>query len=61
MTTALRSWEEKEREGECKNQIRRRRHHRDEGGREDLTISMQRRDDAHAHSAAHVYMVLLDI
>ncbi len=61
MTMVVRSWEEKEGEGECKNQIRRRRHHRDEGGREDLMIATPGRDDTHANSAACVYMILSDV
>ncbi len=32
MTMLVRSWEEKEGKKECKNQICRRRHHRDKGG-----------------------------
>ncbi len=52
----VRLWEEKEGEGECKNQICCCCHHWDEGGREDLTIAMPGRDDAHANSAAaHVH------
>ncbi len=60
MMMVVRLWEEKEGEGKCKNQIRHCCHHRDEGGREDLTIAMLGRDDAHTNSAAHEYMVLLD-
>jgi hypothetical protein len=48
----VRLWEEKEGEGECKNQICRCYHHQNKGGREDLTITMLGRDDAHANSAA---------
>ncbi len=43
----MRVLEEKEGEGECKNQIRHCCHHWDEGGREDLTIATPGRDDAH--------------
>jgi hypothetical protein len=53
--------EEKEGEGECKNQIRCCCHHWDEGGREDLTIPTPGRDDAHTNSAACAYMVLADV
>ena len=53
--------EEKEGEGECKNQIRRCCHHWDEGGREDLTIATPGRDDAHTNSATCAYMVLADV
>ncbi len=58
---AVRSWEEKEGEGGCKNQIRRRCHHQDNGGREDLMIATPGRDDTHANSAACTYMVLSDV
>ncbi len=58
---AVRSWEEKEGEWECKNQIRCHPHHWDKGGREDLMIATPGRDDAHINSAARAYMVLLDV
>ncbi len=61
MMTVVRLWEEKEGEGECKNQIRRCCHHWDKGGREDLTIATPGMDDAHTSSAAHMYMVLVDV
>ncbi len=61
MTAMVRSWEEKEGEGECKNQICHCCHHWDEGVREDLTIATPGRDDAQANSAMHAYMVLLDV
>ncbi len=61
MTTAVRLWEEKEGEGECKNQICYCRHHRDKGDREDLMIVMLGRDDTHVNSAACAYMVLSDV
>ncbi len=57
----MRSWEEKEGEGGRKNQIRCHRHHRDEGGREDLMIATPGRHDTHANSAMYTYMVLLDV
>ncbi len=47
--TAIRLWEEKEGEGGC-NQIRRRCHHRDEGGREDLMIATLGMDDTSTHT-----------
>ncbi len=58
---AVRSWEEKEGEGECKNQIRRCCHHWDKGGREDLMIATTGRDDTHANSAMCAYMFLADV
>ncbi len=58
---AVRFLEVKEGEGECKNQIRRCYHHRDKGGRDDLTIATLGRDDAHTNSAACAYMVLADV
>ncbi len=58
---AVRFLEEKEGEGECKNQICRCCHHQDKGGREDLTNAMPGRDDAHTNSAACAYMVLVDV
>ncbi len=58
---AVRFLEEKEGEGKCKTQICHCCHHRDEGGREDLTITTPGRDDAHTKSAACVYMVLADV
>ena len=61
MMPGVRFLEEKESEGECKNQIRRCCHHWDEGGREDLTITTPGRDDAHTNSAACTYMVLSDV
>ncbi len=57
----MRFLEEKEGEGECKNQIRHHCHHWDKGGREDLTIAILGRDDAHTNSAACAYMVLSDV
>ena len=57
---AVRSWEEKEGEGEC-NQIRRPCHHWDKGGREDLIFATQGRDDTHTNSAKCTYMVLSDV
>ena len=47
----VRFLEEKESEGECKNQIRHHCHHWDKGRREDLIIATLERDDAHANSA----------
>ncbi len=61
MMPGVRFLEEKESEGECKNQILRCCHHWDEGGRDDLTITMPGRDDAHTNSAACTYMVLSDV
>jgi hypothetical protein len=61
MRTAVTSWEEKEGEGECKNQIRRPCHHWDKGRREDLMIATLGRDDTHANSAMCAYMVLADV
>jgi hypothetical protein len=61
MITAVRLWEEKEGEWECKNQIRRCRHHWDKGGREDLIIATPGRDHIHKKSAACAYMILLDV
>ncbi len=61
MMLGVRFLEEKESEGECKNQIRRCCPHWDEGGREDLTITTPGRDDAHTNSAACTYMVLSDV
>ncbi len=52
MMTAVRLWEEKGGEGECKNQIRHLCHHWDKGRREDLMIATLGRDDTHANSAA---------
>ncbi len=57
----VRFLEEKESEGECKNQIRRCCHRWDKGGREDLTITTPGRDDAHTNSAACTYMVQSDV
>ncbi len=45
--TAGRSWEEKEGEEGCKNQIHHHCHYWDEGGREDLMIATPGRDDTH--------------
>jgi hypothetical protein len=45
--TAARSWEEKEGEGGCKNQIHHCCHHRYKGGREDFMITTPGRDDTH--------------
>ncbi len=45
--TAVRSWEEKEGEEGCKNQIHHHFHYWDEGGREDLMIATSGRDDTH--------------
>jgi hypothetical protein len=59
--TAVRSWEEKEGEGGCKNQIHHHCHHWDEGGREDLMIATPGMDDTHTNSAVYAYMVLLDV
>ncbi len=61
MRMAVRFLEAKEAEGECKNQIRSCCHHWDKGGREDLTIALPRRDDAHTNSAECAYMVLVDV
>jgi hypothetical protein len=61
MRTTVRSWEEKEGEGECKNQIRRHCHHWDKGRRENLMIATPGRDDTHASSATCAYMVLADV
>ncbi len=61
MTMAVRFWEEKEGEWECKNQIRSCCHHQNEGGREDLIIATPGRDDTHTNSAACTYMVLSDV
>ncbi len=61
MTNAVRSWEEKEGEGECKKQICHCCHHQDKGGREDLMIATPGRDDTHVNSAACMYMVLSDV
>jgi hypothetical protein len=58
---ALRFLEEKEGEGECKNQICHCWQNWDKGRREDLTIAMPGRDDAHTNSAACAYMVLVDV
>ncbi len=57
----MRSWEEKDGEGECKNQIRRHCHHWDKGRREDLMIATPGRDDTHVFSAMCAYMVLADV
>ncbi len=57
----MRSWEEKEGERGCKNQIHCHCHHQDEGGREDLMIATLGRDDTHANSAMYAYMVLSDV
>ncbi len=57
---AVRLWEEKEGEGECKIRsavfatI-------GKGGRKDLMIATLGRNDTHANSAACVYMVLSDV
>ncbi len=58
---AVRSWEEKERKGGCKNHILHRCHHWDNGRMEDLMIATPGRDDTHSHSATCVYMVLVDV
>ncbi len=57
----VRSWEEKEGEGECKNQIRHHCHHWDKGRREDLMIATPGMDNTHANSAKCAYMVLVDV
>ncbi len=57
----MRSWEEKEGEGGCKNQISHHRHHWDKGGREDLMITTLGRDDTHTNSAVYAYMTLSDV
>jgi hypothetical protein len=59
--TAVRSGEEKEGEGGCKNQIHHHCHHWDKGGREDLMIATPGRDDTDTNSAACAYMVLSDV
>ncbi len=61
MTTAVRSWEEKEGERDCKNHICHCCHHWEEGGREDLMIATPGRDEAYANSTVRAYMVLLDV
>jgi hypothetical protein len=61
MTTAVRLWEKKEGEGECKIQIRCCCHHQDKGGREDLMIATLGREDADTNSDARAYMVLVDV
>ena len=61
MTMVVRSWEEKEGEGECKNQIHHCCHHRDKGGREDLMIATPGRDDTHENSAMCAFMVLSEV
>ncbi len=58
---AVRFLQEKEGEGECKNQIRHCCHYWNKGGREDLMITTLGRDVTHAISAACMYMVLLDV
>ncbi len=57
----MRSWEEKEGDGGCKNQIHHHFHHWDEGGREDLMIATPGMDDTHTNSTVYAYMVLLDV
>jgi hypothetical protein len=61
MRTAVRSWEEKEGEGECKNQIRCHCHHWDKRRKENLMIATPGRDDTHANSATCAYMVLSEV
>jgi hypothetical protein len=61
MIPAVRSWEEKEGEGESKNQILHHCHHWGKGRREDLMIATLGRDDTHVNSATCVYMVLSDV
>ncbi len=61
MRTAVRFLEEKEGEGECKNQIHHHCHHCNKGRWEDLMIATPGRDDTHANSATCAYMVLADI
>ncbi len=46
---AVRSWEEKEGEGGCTNQIHHHCYHWDEGGREDLMIATPGMDDTHTN------------
>ncbi len=61
LRTVVRSWEEKEGEGECKNQICHHCNHWDKGRWEDLMIATPGRDDTHANSAMCAYMVLVDV
>jgi hypothetical protein len=61
MTTAVRLWEKKKGEGECKNQICRCCHPWDEGGLGDLTITTPGRDDTHTNSAMRACMVLSNV
>ncbi len=57
----VRSWEEKEGQGGCKNQIHCHLHHWDEGGREDIMIATPGRDNTQTNSAVYAYMVLSDV